>query len=76
MSTDLRTQLAEYGRYHRTEQQPVDLAEIVAAGDVVAGVPLLTPHRPVEGTHRRGVWAASTAAAAALLLIGGVAWLS
>ncbi len=33
MSTDLHTQLAEYGRYQRSERRPVELSDIQAAVD-------------------------------------------
>jgi hypothetical protein len=72
MNTDLRTQLAEYGRYHQAEQPPVDVTEIIAPLGPVLPIPLETPPRH----NRRRVWIAAAAAVMVLMVVGGVAWLS
>ncbi len=75
MSTDLLTQLAEYGRDSREQRQSVDLAEVLAKGEAVRSLPLPEPLEPGVRTGRRW-WAAVAAAVIVLLLVGGAAWLA
>lgn len=72
MSDELRSQLAEYGQYHREAQAPVDLDEIAALGDRVRPIPA---GRPSPRRWRRGVAVAVAAAALLLVLVGVVPFL-
>lgn len=71
MSTDLRTQLLEYGRYHRAEQQPIELAELTSHRNEL-GVQVVPVDQLARGRRRRWVWAA-VAAIAIGALVGGIA---
>ncbi len=83
MSTDLRTQLVEYGRYHRETQPPLNRNEIVSTLEG-ARPPQDEPvlELPVEvlfasdQSRWRGAGLVAAVAAAILLLVGGAAWLS
>ena len=43
VSTDLRSQLVEYGVQHRDQQTPVSLDEIMALGEKVRPIPVAHP---------------------------------
>ena len=59
MKTDIQAQLAEYGRFHRDEQRPVDLAEITRDRPAVRVVP---PSNKEPKLLRRGRRLTGTAA--------------
>jgi hypothetical protein len=61
MSSDLLTELAEYGEFHRTHQEPIDSNEVVAA-------PI--HDRPVRGTGVRSGLATAVGMFALVLVVG------
>lgn len=77
MSTDLLTQLAEYGRYHRDEQHPVTSHDLLSALEGAAPAPDQTiPTISIASSpppRWRPVWAIVAAVSVMLLLIGGAA---
>lgn len=60
MSNDLLTQLEDYGRYHREEQQPVAISEV--------GVPVVGP-APLQRRSPRTRWLVPLAAAVAVIAL-------
>lgn len=60
MSNDLLTQLAEYGRYHREAQQPVETSEV--------GVPVVG-QAPLQSRPPRTQWLVTLAAAVAVIAL-------
>jgi streptogramin lyase len=75
VSADLVDQLAAYGGQHRAAQAPIVLSEIVVddAETPSVGVP---PSRDVRRLKRFRPRIAVAAAAAVVLLVGGLAWLA
>jgi hypothetical protein len=75
VTSDLATQLAEYGRYLLAEQRPIAFSEVVLdeaslESDDVRRLGRRVPHRP-----RRGAVLVA-AAAVSMVLVGAVVWLS